>query len=63
MSHIELMFRFPVSTCCHGESADARGPDVSFVFLVQDEIFLNGTIVLPHKEIKDSQLEAGTIIM
>jgi mannose-1-phosphate guanylyltransferase len=31
--------------------------------VLQDEIFLNGTIVLPHKEIKDSQLEVGTIIM
>jgi hypothetical protein len=29
----------------------------------QDEIFLNGTIVLPHKEIKESQLDPGTIIM
>ena len=29
----------------------------------QDEVFLNGTIVLPHKEIKESVLDCGTIIM
>lgn len=29
----------------------------------QDEVFLNGTIVLPHKEIKETVLDAGTIIM
>lgn len=28
-----------------------------------DEIYLNGAVVLPHKDIKDSVLEAGTIIM
>ena len=30
---------------------------------MQDEVFLNGTIVLPHKEIKETVLDAGTIIM
>lgn len=30
---------------------------------VQDEVFLNGTIILPHKEIKETILEPGTIIM
>ena len=29
----------------------------------QDEVFLNGTIVLPHKEIKETVLDPGTIIM
>lgn len=29
----------------------------------QDEIFLNGAIILPHKEIKESNLEPGKIIM
>jgi mannose-1-phosphate guanylyltransferase len=29
----------------------------------QDEIFLNGTIVLPHKELKETVLDPGTIIM
>ena len=33
------------------------------LYLVQEEVFLNGTIVLPHKEIKDSILDPGTIIM
>lgn len=30
---------------------------------IADEIFLNGAIVLPHKDLKESVLEAGTIIM
>jgi mannose-1-phosphate guanylyltransferase len=30
---------------------------------VGDEIFLNGAIVLPHKDLKESVLEPGTIIM
>lgn len=30
---------------------------------LQEEIFMNGTIVLPHKEIKESQHDPGTIIM
>ncbi|CAK0785405.1 cytochrome c1 [Coccomyxa viridis] len=30
---------------------------------VKDEVFLNGTIVLPHKELKETVLEQGTIIM
>lgn len=30
---------------------------------VKDEVFLNGTIILPHKEIKETILEPGTIIM
>ena len=30
---------------------------------MQDEIYLNGAIVLPHKDIKESVLEPGTIIM
>jgi mannose-1-phosphate guanylyltransferase len=30
---------------------------------VQDEVLLNGAIVLPHKDIKESILEPGTIIM
>lgn len=29
----------------------------------QDEVFLNGAIVLPHKDLKESILEPGTIIM
>ena len=29
----------------------------------QDEVFLNGTIVLPHKELKETVLDQGTIIM
>ena len=29
---------------------------------LQDEVLLNGTIVLPHKELKESQLEPGTIV-
>jgi hypothetical protein len=29
----------------------------------QDEVFLNGSIVLPHKDIKESIMEPGTIIM
>jgi mannose-1-phosphate guanylyltransferase len=28
-----------------------------------DEVYLNGAVVLPHKDIKESVLEAGTIIM
>lgn len=36
----------------------------SLMFLgVQDEVFMNGTIVLPHKDIKESNLDPGTIIM
>ena len=30
---------------------------------MQDEIYLNGAIVLPHKDIKESVLEPGNIIM
>ena len=30
---------------------------------VGDEIYLNGAVVLPHKDIKESVLESGTIIM
>ena len=30
---------------------------------LQEEVFMNGTIVLPHKEIKESNLDPGTIIM
>ena len=29
----------------------------------QEEVFLNGTIVLPHKELKETVLDPGTIIM
>ncbi len=31
--------------------------------MLQDEVFLNGTIVLPHKELKETVLDQGTIIM
>ena len=30
---------------------------------LQDEVQLNGAIVLPHKDIKESIMEPGTIIM
>ena len=30
---------------------------------VRDELMLNGAIVLPHKEIKESVMDPGTIIM
>lgn len=30
---------------------------------VRPEVFLNGSIVLPHKEIKESIMDPGTIIM
>lgn len=30
---------------------------------VKDEVVLNGTVVLPHKELKESQMEAGAIVM
>jgi NDP-sugar pyrophosphorylase family protein len=30
---------------------------------VKDEVVLNGTVVLPHKELKESQMEPGTIVM
>ena len=30
---------------------------------IGDEIYLNGAVVLPHKDLKESVLEAGTIIM
>ena len=30
---------------------------------VRPEVFLNGAIVLPHKELKDSIMDPGTIIM
>lgn len=35
------------------------GEDVT----VKDEVFLNGAVILPHKEIKESSLEAGKIHM
>ncbi|KAK9848566.1 hypothetical protein WJX84_006534 [Apatococcus fuscideae] len=41
------------------ENKSVIGEDVH----VREEIFMNGTIVLPHKEIKDSQHDPGTIIM
>ncbi|KAL6783718.1 GMP1 [Auxenochlorella protothecoides x Auxenochlorella symbiontica] len=31
--------------------------------VIRDEIYMNGAIVLPHKEIKESVLDPGTIIM
>ncbi len=31
--------------------------------VIRDEIYMNGAIVLPHKEIKESNLDPGTIIM
>ncbi len=31
--------------------------------LLQDEVQLNGAIVLPHKDLKESVMEPGTIIM
>jgi mannose-1-phosphate guanylyltransferase len=30
---------------------------------IKDEVLLNGSIVLPHKDIKESVLEPGKIIM
>lgn len=30
---------------------------------VRPEVFLNGSIILPHKEIKESIMDPGTIIM
>lgn len=30
---------------------------------VKDEVVLNGTVVLPHKELKESQMEPGAIVM
>ena len=46
-------------------SADAGHTSTDEVLLtgLQEEIFMNGTIVLPHKEIKESQHDPGTIIM
>lgn len=41
------------------ENKSVVGEDVH----VNDEVYLNGAIVLPHKEIKESILEPGTIIM
>ena len=37
--------------------------DLELLSGLQEEIFMNGTIVLPHKEIKESQHDPGTIIM
>lgn len=31
--------------------------------VIKDEVYMNGAIVLPHKEIKESVLDPGTIIM
>ncbi|KAK9814845.1 hypothetical protein WJX72_012522 [[Myrmecia] bisecta] len=41
------------------ENKTVIGEDVH----VKDEVFLNGSIILPHKEIKESILDPGTIIM
>lgn len=41
------------------ENLSVIGEDVH----VREEILLNGAIVLPHKEIKENVMEAGTIIM
>lgn len=41
------------------ENKAVIGEDV----FIADEIYLNGAIVLPHKDLKESILEAGTIIM
>ncbi|EFN59637.1 hypothetical protein CHLNCDRAFT_133102 [Chlorella variabilis] len=41
------------------ENKAVIGEDV----FIKDEVYLNGAIVLPHKDIKDSILEPGTIIM
>ena len=38
-------------------------PCVLPLYCLQDEVFLNGSIVLPHKDIKESIMEPGTIIM
>ena len=39
------------------------GAEVMCWCVLQDEVFLNGTIVLPHKELKETVLDQGTIIM
>lgn len=41
------------------EAKSVVGEDVH----IRPEVFLNGSIVLPHKEIKESIMDAGTIIM
>ncbi|KAL4447628.1 hypothetical protein ABPG75_004847 [Micractinium tetrahymenae] len=41
------------------ENKAVIGEDV----FIKDEVYLNGAIVLPHKDIKESILEPGTIIM
>lgn len=42
---------------------DAAASSTSGIGYVQEEVFLNGAIILPHKEIKETILEPGTIIM
>jgi hypothetical protein len=37
-------------------------PVLSVATAVQDEIFLNGAVVLPHKEIKESVVEPRIIL-
>ena len=49
-----------VSFVSRSQCADA-GAGVGVA--AQDEVFLNGTIVLPHKELKETVLDQGTIIM
>ena len=41
----------------------AQDCQTSCAYGVQDEVLMNGAIVLPHKEIKESVLDPGTIIM
>lgn len=55
--------------CCAMHTACAESQASGLVALTarqlptQDEIYLNGAVVLPHKDIKESVLEPGTIIM
>ncbi len=49
---------------CGAESASNTAVALLIICcMLQDEVFLNGTIVLPHKELKETVLDQGTIIM
>lgn len=49
--------------CWAWAAAASAHPHQRLPGLPQDEVFLNGAIVLPHKDIKESILEEGKIVM
>lgn len=52
----------PGTTAWHAPATPHSAADPGAAAMLQDELYLNGAIVLPHKEIKES-VPQPTIIM